>query len=200
MKNSRENILKTAFRLFLQKSYKEVTMSEIVNESGLSKGAFYHYFESKEQLFVEVVKTFYFQKMIVDYSKLNNNSLYEFYHQYVEHVIKKIREIKEYLNYNDTVLNINYITIMFDALKLFPEFHNDIKAAQQKELDAWIEAISIARNKKEFSSPMTDLQIAMVFIYSQDGIGLHLLLEGRLADVQNEMLTLWDHFYKELIS
>ena len=53
---SKEHILITAFSLFLQKSFKEVTMKEIVKETGLSKGAFYHYFESKEQLFLELLQ------------------------------------------------------------------------------------------------------------------------------------------------
>ncbi|MDZ7606515.1 MAG: helix-turn-helix domain-containing protein [Cyclobacteriaceae bacterium] len=51
MTDSRAHILTTAFQLFFKKGYKEVTMSELVKESGLSKGAFYHYFSSKEELY-----------------------------------------------------------------------------------------------------------------------------------------------------
>ena len=54
MNESKEHIITVASKLFLQKNFKEVTMKEIVDKTGLSKGAFYHYFESKEQLFLEV--------------------------------------------------------------------------------------------------------------------------------------------------
>ena len=83
MNDTKEHILRTAFCLFLQKSFKEVTMKEIVERTGLSKGAFYHYFASKERLFTEVMDTFIFQGVVVDYNALNRNSLYEFYHDYI---------------------------------------------------------------------------------------------------------------------
>jgi AcrR family transcriptional regulator len=51
MSNTKEHILATAFRLFFKKGFKGVTMSELVQSSGLSKGAFYHYFSSKEELY-----------------------------------------------------------------------------------------------------------------------------------------------------
>ncbi|OIP04989.1 MAG: hypothetical protein AUJ97_01965 [Bacteroidetes bacterium CG2_30_32_10] len=59
MNDAREHILKTSLLLFLQKSYKDVTMSEIVEKTGFSKGAFYHYFTSKEELFKEIASNFF---------------------------------------------------------------------------------------------------------------------------------------------
>ncbi|MGD8401904.1 MAG: TetR/AcrR family transcriptional regulator, partial [Bacillota bacterium] len=56
--DSKKHIIDVSFGLFLQKSFKEVTMQEIVAKTGMSKGAFYHYFESKEQLFLEVINHF----------------------------------------------------------------------------------------------------------------------------------------------
>ena len=198
MKDSKEHILKTAFNLFLRKNYKEVTMKEIVTESGLSKGAVYHYFVSKEQLFIDVINTFFFERMIVDYSKLNQNSLWEFYHDYVEYIQNVFGgSMKEFSN-SESVININYITIMFDALKLFPDFQNKIIKMQHDELESWTKVIKQSRDKGEFFSPMTDDQIARMFIYSNDGIALHLMLEGKFEEAFPEMLNLWDNFYKEI--
>lgn len=198
MRDSKEHILKTAFRLFLQKNFKEVTMNEIVTATELSKGAFYHYFKSKEQLFTEVINTFYFNKMVIDYGKLCNDSLWEFYHEYIEQIKIFVKESKAYLNYKDPRANVNYLTMMFDALKLFPGFRDRVREEQKKELDAWTAIIKKSREKGEFSSPMSDKQIAGIFIYTDEGIGLHLLLNGELGSADNEMLTLWNNFYKEL--
>lgn len=55
MIDSKEQILKIALLLFLQKGFKGVTMNEIVKMSEFSKGAFYHYFSSKEEVFKEVI-------------------------------------------------------------------------------------------------------------------------------------------------
>lgn len=46
-----ERILDAATRLFLEKSYDNTTIQDIVNElDGLSKGAVYHHFKSKEEI------------------------------------------------------------------------------------------------------------------------------------------------------
>jgi AcrR family transcriptional regulator len=198
MRDSREHILKTAFSLFLQKSFKEVTMNEIVEATGLSKGAFYHYFESKEQLFIDVINTFFFDKMVIDYDKLNRASLRDFYYNYTREIKKNLTDFKVFLNYNDADTKINYLTMMFDALNLFPGFRYKLREVQKKELDAWTRVIKAARKNGEFASPMSDEQIARVFIYSNDGIGLHLLLNGDLDTVDSEMLKLWNSFYKVL--
>ncbi len=48
----REKILQSAEALFARKGYHETSMDDIVKESGLSKGAIYGYFESKQELFL----------------------------------------------------------------------------------------------------------------------------------------------------
>lgn len=48
----REEILQAAEDLFARKGYHETSMDDIVKESGLSKGAIYGYFDSKQELFL----------------------------------------------------------------------------------------------------------------------------------------------------
>lgn len=43
-------LLNCAQRLFFERGYDNTTVNDIINEAGLSKGAFYHYFASKEAL------------------------------------------------------------------------------------------------------------------------------------------------------
>lgn len=47
---TRKKILESAGVLFSQKSYDATTMQDIMNESGLSKGAIYHHFSSKQEI------------------------------------------------------------------------------------------------------------------------------------------------------
>lgn len=47
---ARKRILEAANILFLQKGFEDTTLQDIMNESGLSKGAIYHYFKSKEDI------------------------------------------------------------------------------------------------------------------------------------------------------
>ncbi len=48
--HAREKILDAAQRLMLTKGYTATTVDEICREAGLTKGSFFHYFESKEDL------------------------------------------------------------------------------------------------------------------------------------------------------
>ena len=49
-----EKILSAAERLFAQKSYAKTTLQDIIDTTGLSKGAVYHHFKSKEEIAAKV--------------------------------------------------------------------------------------------------------------------------------------------------
>ncbi len=46
----RRELLAIAEKVFLQKGYEEASVDDILYASGISKGAFYHYFKSKEEV------------------------------------------------------------------------------------------------------------------------------------------------------
>lgn len=67
----REEIIQTAIYFFGEKGYFSTSMQDIAKECGISKGTLYNFFESKEDLLVQVIDSGY-QKMmenirIVDY-------------------------------------------------------------------------------------------------------------------------------------
>jgi len=69
--NTRELIIQNSFILILKSGIKEVSINEIIRNCNLSKGAFYHHFESKEEVYMEVLNRFfffYFKKQNVYYS------------------------------------------------------------------------------------------------------------------------------------
>lgn len=49
-------ILETARKIFMEKGYKDVTMKDIVEACGISRGGLYLYFESTKEIFLEVLK------------------------------------------------------------------------------------------------------------------------------------------------
>ncbi|MFA5078369.1 MAG: TetR/AcrR family transcriptional regulator [Dehalococcoidia bacterium] len=51
--STRRKIYDTAVSLFTKKGYSKVTIDDICNKMGLSKGAFYNYFKSKDQIIME---------------------------------------------------------------------------------------------------------------------------------------------------
>lgn len=200
MNTSKEHIILVASKLFLQKSFKEVTMKEIVGKTGLSKGAFYHYFNSKEQLFLEVLE-YFLKSFSRNYESYSKESLYDFYNDYA---IETINLSKKYVakfrnGQSESSITMNYFMVMFDAIKLFPEFRDKMVDGFNEEIDHWTKAIKRARNNGEIKSSMTDKDIAELFMYVSDGMGMHMILRG--ADITNMVSpfkNLWDKFYEQI--
>src|SRR6202012_2988244 len=169
MNDSKEHILVTSLNLFLQKSFKEVTMKEIVDETGLSKGAFYHYFNSKEQVFEEVIAHFYSEIIITDYSKFSQTSLIEFYTGYLNDKRLKISSSKIVESNKEKIFTSNHYFLIFDAMKLLPDFKKQRAQQQKDELKAWTKMIRVAKQSGEIHSEMKDEELAKLFIYSAKG-------------------------------
>ncbi len=49
-KNTKARIVSAAWKLFYEQGYDDTTIDEIIEESGTSRGSFYHYFDGKDAL------------------------------------------------------------------------------------------------------------------------------------------------------
>lgn len=59
MKTTPDALLSTAFRLFLTQGYKETSMQDLARASGLTKGAFHHYFPRKQDILDACLQRFF---------------------------------------------------------------------------------------------------------------------------------------------
>ncbi len=55
---TRERIVNSARRLFNRRGFTEVTIDEIMEHAGLTRGGFYRHFATKEQLYADAVRQF----------------------------------------------------------------------------------------------------------------------------------------------
>lgn len=53
----RRQLLELGWRLFNERPYDEISIDDIAQEAGVSKGLLYHYFSSKRRFYVETVRT-----------------------------------------------------------------------------------------------------------------------------------------------
>lgn len=56
---TREKILQEAYLLFAEKGFKAVTMTEICDKTGLSRGGLYRHYSGTEQIFAEIISKEY---------------------------------------------------------------------------------------------------------------------------------------------
>ena len=92
--NRKQEFLDTALELFYEKGYENTTIRNIIDSVGVSKGAFYHYFGSKEEV-LETIAMQYVEKKLTVIEKVaqeqNLNALGKF-----NKIIVKLQDIKIY--------------------------------------------------------------------------------------------------------
>jgi TetR/AcrR family transcriptional regulator, transcriptional repressor for nem operon len=198
MNDTREHILKTSLLLFLQKSYRDVTMSEIVEKTELSKGAFYHYFTSKEELFKEIASNF-FSMGAVNYSTFSKVSLKTFYRQYIDFLNNSLLAMSSLVaDSGNKTFNFNFFLILFEAAGRFPEFLKMELELHKKDIKAWKNIISVARKKGEIKSVSSDEEIAKLFLYCTDGVFLRFVNNDKSKTFKEFLLNTYDTIYKNL--
>lgn len=70
---TRNSLLEAAHILFSMKGYDAASVAEICEEAGVSKGAFYHHFDSKQALFLALLDT-WLAKMDESFQQLRQSS------------------------------------------------------------------------------------------------------------------------------
>lgn len=195
MKDTKEHILKEAFSLFLQKNFKEVTMRDIVEKTGMSKGAIYHHFSSKEDIFRQVVENYFLAGLDNFFDNTPKDNLRVFINQYLQNVVDLIDGMKKKFGLKDSKQGITYYSMSFDILRMFPEYEEVTAKQYNMEIRAWEEVIANARINGEIDTTMSTAQLARLFVVINDGLAVKLIMLGRIDDLAGEMFTLYNAIY-----
>ncbi|MEO5691581.1 MAG: TetR/AcrR family transcriptional regulator [Usitatibacter sp.] len=57
--DTREKLIRTAEKLMLREGYSAMRVDDVIRDAGLSKGSFYHFFDSKESLGLAALEHYY---------------------------------------------------------------------------------------------------------------------------------------------
>lgn len=200
MENTREHLIKTSLVLFLQKGYKAVTVADILKVAGYSKGAFYHYFDSKGSLFQQVVDDFFGSMLSIDYHKFKADTLEGFYKE----ILIKRAQISNVVNQrlssfvNIDNMNSNFYYLVFDAARILPDFKEQLKYHLNNQLTAWEAVIKKARASSEIIFSMSDKELAALFVNNSSAIALHNVMLGTPDLINKRVENSWTCLYKEI--
>ena len=138
MKDTREYIIDEAYKLFLTQSYEAVSISIISNAIGLTKGALYHHFKNKEELFRAVIdKHFPISSMSFDE---NSITLKEYTEVCLDHIHKILKKI---IISNEEFTPVNYLALIADSFRHYEGFKNKIS----KLIDTDVEKVKVIIGK-----------------------------------------------------
>lgn len=198
MNETREHILQVAGELFLQRNYDGVSIQDITRAAGMTKGALYHYFTSKEQLFKEVAHDLVGTSR-TDFSTLPSDSLRGFYTTLVENRRSRDNDAQEAKQPNALEFEINVYNLLWDAVRLLHGFRASMESLNNSEHFAWTEAIKAAIARGEIRKRLDADKIASLFTSVPDGVGVTSMLRGSSPSARyEEIQDLWDTLYQSI--
>ena len=151
MLETKDHILKTAFILFLKKGYKSVTMQDLERETGLTKGAFYHYFKSKEEIFVDVIDKYHLSQRNYTSSEFELNcTLSEFIDYMINDIVLKVSNIRKFADIENP--DPFFISLIMEARKYYPGFTEKVKVTSHAIVMMWENKIKQAQENSEIRS------------------------------------------------
>ncbi|ASI35001.1 MULTISPECIES: TetR/AcrR family transcriptional regulator [Exiguobacterium] len=117
MNPKKKQLLDAAYRLFVEKGYQSTSIQDILEHSNVSKGTFYNYFSSKNELFIDVFN--------VVFEKMRN-------------VRKDILVGRDVSDYETFIQQGNCYLELMQKYKLYTLFEEAV-ASNEKELKAFME-------------------------------------------------------------
>jgi TetR/AcrR family transcriptional regulator, transcriptional repressor for nem operon len=156
MNDTKEYIIDQAYKLFLSHSYEAVTISDISKAIGLTKGALYHHFINKEELFRAVID----KHLIIDL--MDNDVKYDSLLQYIEVSIEASRKVVfNTFGSNNDFIPINYVSLLIDALRHYPNFTLNKEGLFNSQIEKIKEVLFDAVKKHEIRDDL-DIDITAV--------------------------------------
>ena len=173
---TKQDIREKAYQLFVEKGFKEVTMKDICELTGLSRGGLYRHYESTSQIFLEIVN---------DFSNSQKSEIFTKIEQHIpattilEEILSKYAN--EMLAYKNS---ISLAVYEFYSNPMVSKEDNSVKKQYEISKSTWVELINYGIGTKEFN-PVTPESIFNIIIFAYQGVRMY----SRLMKMDNNIPT-----------
>jgi len=193
MENTKEFIIDEAYKLFLDHSYEAVSISDISKAIGFTKGALYHHFKNKEELFKCVVdKYLYIPDAIVDVETVNLS-------EYIQIVIAEAEKIiKKLFGFTLVFTPINYMSMFTDAFRHYPGYADSKGEFINNEIEKTKKVLENAIKSGEIRDDINTSLIATNFFSINMGLAGNLVRNNSLDESISLLKEQNLEFYKLL--
>ncbi len=151
----------------MSKGYDSTSITVLQEELKMSRGAMYRYFESKDDLFKEVVDKYFFTLIRHLSPQFKEGSTLQ---EYINIRCQKMKEISVYLDQIEKFETafLNYTAFIIQAAKVYPGFLERMKRHRDTELKNWQQAIENSIEKGEVRKDINVKIISLVFAKAID--------------------------------
>ncbi|WP_277070561.1 TetR/AcrR family transcriptional regulator [Prevotella corporis] len=163
--NRKEQLYHETFKLFLSKPFEAVSIADIEEASGMTRGAITYYAKDKLGLFYSVVKHHLVdtQNLKQKITKTEFVSLKEFLEEYVNCCQETMNRFSDV---DKKVQNASraYASLILQICKYFPDLHAQYLENRNQEIIMWIGILQKAIENKEIRSDIDIMNTARNFM------------------------------------
>lgn len=163
--NRKEQLYHEAFKLFLSKPFEAVSIADIEEASGMTRGAITYYAKDKLGLFYSVVKHYLVdtQNLKQKITKTEFVSLKEFLEEYVNCCQETMNRFSDV---DKKVQNASraYASLILQICKYFSDLHAQYLENRNQEIIMWIGILQKAIENKEIRSDIDIMNTARNFM------------------------------------
>jgi len=176
--NKKALIMDAAMDLFANEGYHPSSISKIAKKAGISKGLLYNYFDSKEDLLVQIM-TAGLKKMLSVFDPNNDGVLSE------EEMVNFISDIFDMLKENQAYWKLYY------AVFLQPTVHILLKDDYEEMLGKFMHMLIAYYTTHGVKNPEKE---AMIFGSLMDGIAFNYIVNPNLFPIESLIETVIEKF------
>jgi AcrR family transcriptional regulator len=180
--DTRLHILKAALLLFLEKGYKNVSYQHLVKKTGMSKGAIYHYFASKEELLIAVFDIFSQssaqpaaiqpEDQVKDYQSFRK--------LYFDIKIGQLNDFKTFLGAE--LVSFNWVLFCLEAIEANQQLRRTISDLSKQEIKFLEKCFLGLKKNGELPEGKDPALLAECLYYLLEGAGLVMFLAENKKD------------------
>ncbi len=191
--DTKDYIIKEAYKLFLNNSYEAVSISDICAEIGLTKGALYHHFESKEALFIAVIDK-YFIFPTTEFN-INTITLKEFNEITIKNIEKIIFNI---CGDSKELVPVNYMSLISDCFRHYPGFKEKTIELLDLENNKTKNVFEVAMKRGEIRNDIDCSSVAEMYFSNCIGLAGNILRNNSIEEAIQMLRNQINDFYKLL--
>ena len=171
---TKQDIREKAYQLFAQKGFKEVTMKDICERTGLSRGGLYRHYESTGQIFQEIIDTFSAKQKDEVFMKIEQKVPAV---EILEGLLSKYeKEMNDYEN------SLSLAICEYYSNPAIPKEDNSVKRQYEISKSTWNALIDYGMGTKELRRVNPE-SVFHVLVFAYQGVRMY----SRLMDLDRDI-------------
>lgn len=165
---TKENIIIAALRLFITRGYKSVSLIDVANEVGITKGGIYHYFSSKDML-LHIALHHLLDRFEAKYAELLNdrNSIREVLQTLM--VEKTLEQYAKNLLGVEDECSVDCAHFVIEIMGKFPDIEQRMEAGRSSICEIFAKKIETAMDNGEIKGGLDSYALAANIIAMVNG-------------------------------